>query len=154
MLGIIILTSSCYNKHGEMSTLTRARLVLAITSTSLEEFAIWAICHWLLPEFDIYLPFQAVIVVMIAWGAFSIWLFIFTTRTLRRQVPVGLPSMVGTRGKASGKLAPDGMVRIKGETWGASSEEGDIETGEEVVVVGEDGLKLLVRRAKDSKTTR
>ncbi len=128
--------------------------MLAIVSTSLEEFAIWAIWHWLLPEFDIYLSFQAVIGVMVAWGAFSIWLFFFTTWTLKRQVTAGLPSMVGTRGKASGKLAPEGMVRIKGETWGAASEEGDIETGEEIVVVGEDGLKLLVRRAKDIKTTR
>jgi len=136
-----------------MGTLTRARLLLAIASTSLEEFAIWAIWHWILPEFEIFLPVQAVIGIMVAWAGFSIWLFTFTTHTLRKQVPVGLPSMVGTKGRVSGKLAPEGMVRIKGETWGAASAEGDIDIGEDVLVVGEDGLKLLVRRAKDIKPT-
>jgi membrane-bound ClpP family serine protease len=136
-----------------MGTLTRARLVLAVVSTPLEEFAIWAIWRWLLPEFGIHLPFQVVIGVMVFWAGFSIWLFVFTTRTLKKQVPVGLPSMVGTKGRVSGKLMPEGMVRIKGELWGAASTEGNINIGEEIVVIGEDGLKLLVRRAKDTKTT-
>ncbi len=136
-----------------MSTLTKARLLLAILSTSLEEFAIWAIWRWLLPEFGIFLPFQVVIIVLLAWAGFSIWLFIFTTRTLKKQVPVGLPSMIGTKGKVSCKLSPEGMVRIRGELWGAASAEGDIDSGEEVLVVDEDGLKLLVRRAKDIKAT-
>ena len=153
-MGLKIIASSCYNMLGDMDTLTRARLLLAITSTSLEEFAIWAIWHWLLPEFGIFLPFQVVIGVMVAWAGFSAWLFVFTTRTLKKQVPVGLPSMIGTKGKVSGKLSPEGMVRIKSELWGAASAEGNIDKGEEVLVVGEDGLKLLVRRVKDIKTTR
>lgn len=135
-----------------MSRLTGARLVLAIISTSFEEVAIWVIWRWLLPEFDIYLPVQVLIIAMVAWAAFSVWLFIFTTRTLRKQVPVGLPSMIGTRGKAASRLSPEGMVRIKGELWGAASTGEDIETGEEVMVVGEDGLKLSVRRVGDSRT--
>jgi membrane-bound serine protease (ClpP class) len=62
--------------------------------------------------------------------------------------------MIGTRGKAVGKLAPEGMVKIKGELWGARTEEGDIETGEDILVIGEDGLKLLVRKAGTGDTTR
>lgn len=135
-----------------MSRLTGARLVLAIISTSFEEVAIWVIWRWLLPEFDIYLPVQVLITVMVAWAAFSVWLFIFTTRTLRKQVTVGLPSMVGTRGKVASRLSPEGMVRIKGELWGATSAGEDIDAGEEVTVVGEDGLKLSVRRVGDSRT--
>ncbi len=137
-----------------MGKLTRARLVLAIISTSLEEVAIYVIWRWLLPDFGVKLPFQVLIGVMVAWAAFGAWLFIFTTRTLRRQVPVGLPSMVGTKGKIASRLSPEGMVRIKGELWGATSAEGDIDTGEEVVVVSEDGLKLSVRRVSDSRTRR
>jgi membrane-bound serine protease (ClpP class) len=57
-----------------------------------------------------------------------------------------LPSMVGTSGKAASTLAPEGMVRIKGELWVATSAEGDVAVGEEVEVVGEDGLKLFVRK--------
>ncbi len=135
-----------------MGKLTRARLVLAIISTSFEEGAIFVIWRWLLPEFGVNLPFQVLIGVMVAWLGFSVWLFIFTTRTLRKQVPVGLPSMVGTRGKIADKLSPEGMVRIGGELWGAISVEGDdIDIGEEVVVVSEDSLKLSVRRVGDIK---
>lgn len=148
------MAPSCYNKASDMRKLTRARLVLAIISTPCEEVAIYAIWRWLLPVFDIHLPVQVLIGVMIAWLAFSVWLFIFTTWTLGKQVTVGLPSMVGSKGKVTGKLSPEGMVRIKGELWGATSTGGDIDTGEEVVVVSEDGLMLSVRRAGDSRTKR
>ncbi len=132
-----------------MRKLTRARLALALISITCQEVAIYAIWRWLLPAFDIYLPVPVLIGVMAARLAFSIWLFAFANWTLGKQVTVGLPSMVGSKGRVTGKLAPEGMVRIKSELWGATSSEGDIDTGEEVVVVSEDGLKLSVRRAGD-----
>ncbi|MFH1647254.1 MAG: NfeD family protein [Chloroflexota bacterium] len=131
--------------------MTLARLVLAVVSTILEEGAIYVIWRWLLPEFDIKLPVSALITAMAVWAAFGTWLFIFTTRTLRRQIPVGLPSMVGACGRVASRLAPEGMVRIKGELWGATSTADNIDKGEDIVVVGEDGLKLMVRRAGDAK---
>jgi membrane-bound ClpP family serine protease len=127
--------------------LTAARLIIAIVSTSLEELAIWVIWRWLLPDFGISLPWAVLVGVMIAWAAFSIWLFIFTTLVLRKQASAALPSMVGAVGKVASRLAPEGQVRIRGELWHATSNEGDIEAGEEVVVVSERGLKLLVRKA-------
>jgi len=134
--------------------LTTARLVLAIVSMALEQGAIYVIWRWLLPQFGINLPLSVLIGVMVAWAVFGIWLFLFTTHTLRRQVPVGLPSMVGTKGKVASKLVPEGLVRIKGELWVATSSEGNIDAGEAIVVVGEDGLKLLVRRVDDSRPKR
>jgi membrane-bound ClpP family serine protease len=130
--------------------LTVSRLVLAVLSTSVEEVAIWVIWRWLLPEFGIELPYQVLIVVMVAWAAFGVWLFVFTTRTLKKQAVAGLPSMVGTVGRVSSRLAPDGLVNIRGELWGAVSDEGNIEAGEKVIVIKEDGLKLFVRKI-DSK---
>jgi membrane-bound ClpP family serine protease len=126
--------------------LTVSRLLLAVLSTSLEEVAIYVIWRWLLPEFGIELPYQVLIGVMAAWAGFGVWLFIFTTRTLKKQTVVGLPSMVGTVGKVASRLAPEGQVRIKGELWGAVSDEGDIEAGERVIVIREDGLKLFVHK--------
>jgi membrane-bound ClpP family serine protease len=128
------------------SRLTVSRLVLAVLSTSLEEAAIWVIWRWLLPEFGIELPYQALIAVMVAWAGFGVWLFIFTTRTLKKQAVAGLPSMVGTVGKVASRLAPEGLVNIRGELWGAVSDEGEIEAGERVAVIREDGLKLFVRK--------
>ena len=137
-----------------MRTLTTARLILAIVSTTVEEVAIVAIWRWLLPEFDIYLPFSVLVGVMIAWAAFSVTLFVFTTRTLKKQTVVGLPTMVGSKGKVASALTPEGMVRIKGELWGATSDTGNIDAGEAVEVVGEDGLKLVVRKFSTSRPTR
>ncbi len=59
-------------------------------------------------------------------------------------------SMVGMSGRAAGPLSPEGMVNIRGELWKATSVEGNIKSGEEVTVVGEEGLKLKVRRAHPS----
>jgi membrane-bound serine protease (ClpP class) len=134
--------------------MTTARLILAIVSTALEEVAIYVIWRWLLPEFDIKLPISVLIGVMVAWAAFAAALFIFTTRTLKRQTVIGLPTMIGSKGKVASSLVPEGLVRIKGELWGATSAEGNVDTGEEIEVVGEDGLKLVVRKAVKSKPIR
>jgi len=131
---------------------TTARLILAIITTSLEEVAIVAIWRWLLPEFGIYLPVSVLIGVMVAWVAFAVTLFVFTTRTLKRQILVGLPTMIGSKGKVASPLVPEGLVKIRGELWGATSTAENIGKGEEVEVVGEDGLKLVVRRVSTRKT--
>jgi membrane-bound ClpP family serine protease len=134
--------------------MTTARLILAIVSTALEEVAIYVIWRWLLPEFDIKLPISVLIGLMVAWAVFAAALFIFTTRTLKRQTVIGLPTMIGSKGKVASSLVPEGLVRIKGELWGATSAEGNVGTGEEIEVVGEDGLKLVVRKAVKSKPIR
>jgi len=135
------------------SRLTTARLFIAVFSTSAEEVAIWVIWRWLLPDFGINIPAGVLVAIMVAWAAFCTWLFVFTTVALRRQKPVGLPSMVGAVGKVASRLSPAGQVNIRGELWYATSKEGNIEVGEEVVVVGESGLKLLVRKAGVSPVT-
>ena len=134
--------------------LTATRLVLAVISTGLEEVAIWAIWRWVLPDFGIRLSWLPLIVIMIAWAAFGTWLFILTTRTIKQQAQVGLPSMVGSRGRVVGTLNPEGMVKIRGELWGAVSGGGKIGEGEEVIVVGEDSLKLTVRKADGAEAKR
>lgn len=138
----------------ETGRMTTARLVVAIISTSLEEVAFYVIWRWLLPEWNIFMPFSGLVVVMVIWALFAVTLFIFTTRTLKRQTVVGLPTMIGSRGKTASKLAPDGMVRIRGELWGAVSDEDNLDRGENVEVVGEDGLKLVVRRIHADRTKR
>jgi membrane-bound serine protease (ClpP class) len=133
--------------------LTLTRLALAVVSMALEQVAIWLIWRWVLPEFGVELPFSVLIGIMAAWAVLGTWLFIFTTRTLEKQAPAGRPSMVGTTGKVTTKLAPKGMVRIRGELWSARSIEGDINAGEDIVVTSEERMKLLVRKAGDSEAT-
>ncbi len=130
-----------------------ARLILAIFSTALEEVAIVVIWRWLLPEFGIKLSLVVLIAVMVVWAAFSVTLFVFTTRILKKQAVVGLPTMIGSRGKVASSLAPKGLVRLRGELWGATSTEGKVDKGEEVEVVEEDGLRLVVRKVSARKST-
>jgi len=58
--------------------------------------------------------------------------------------------MVGSKGKVVSQLAPEGQVIIKGELWGAESVDRNIDKGEQVMVVGQDGLKLIVRKGSKS----
>jgi membrane-bound serine protease (ClpP class) len=86
--------------------------------------------------------------VMVAWAVFAVVDFWLVSRILKKQVVVGLSTMIGSRGKVINPLAPEGQVIIRGELWGAEAIDGSIDRGEEVMVVGQDGLKLLVRRAE------
>ena len=128
-----------------------ARLILAIVSTFLEEVALVVIWRWGLPHFDIYIPMSVLIGVMVAWGIYAITTFQIVSWTLRRKGVAGLPTMVGCRGRVVSPLAPEGMVSIKSELWGAKSDEGNIGKGEEVMVVGQDGLKLIVCKSGKRK---
>jgi len=127
--------------------MTTARLIIAVVSTLVGEAAFYVIWRWVLPEFDIQVPFWVLMAVMIFWAVFAVADFIFVTHILRRQTIVGLPTMAGSRGRVKSPLNPEGQVMIKGELWGAKSIEGDINIGEVVTVVGQDGLQLVVRRA-------
>ena len=66
---------------------------------------------------------------------------------------VGLPTMIDSKAKVVSPLTPVGMVRIKGELWEATSIGGTIDIGEEVIVVGQDALKLIVRKRSPDDST-
>ena len=103
--------------------------------------------RWVLPEFNIDMPLYVLNLIMAAWAAFSIGNFIVVTNALRRPQIPGLPSMVGSVGRVVSPLAPEGLVRIKGEIWTAVLDEGEkAGVGEEVTVTDMDGLRLHVRR--------
>lgn len=123
------------------------RLVFAIFTTLLQEAVLAAVVLVGLPRLDIELPLGVLVALMVALAAFAIFTYRMGSQALRKKPITGLPSMVGTRGKAASRLAPDGFVRIKGELWEAKSEGEEIDTGEQVTVVDQDALKLTVRRS-------
>ncbi len=123
-----------------------ARLILAIISTSLEETALVVVVLWGLPQLDIYIPLAGLIALMVVWGAFSVFTYRMGSRALERKPVTGLPAMIGSRGEVVSPLAPRGVIRIKGELWEATSAGRRIKAGEEVTVVGQERLKLVVRK--------
>ena len=54
--------------------------------------------------------------------------------------------MIGEEGKVVKPITPVGLVTIKGEYWSAKSIDDSIETGENVEIVGFEGLTLTVKR--------
>ena len=122
------------------------RLIIAIITTALEEAAIAAVGFWLLPKIDVNLPLFAIILVMVAWAGFAVFTYRLGSRALRRKPEGGLADMLGMKGEVVKRLDPEGIIRIKGELWKAKSAGRKIETGEEVTVVGQRGLKLIVER--------
>jgi membrane-bound serine protease (ClpP class) len=129
------------------------RLIIAIFTTLLEEAAIAVIALWLLPKIDVHLPLFVLIIIMLAWAAYAITTYRLGSRALKKKPVVGLPDMVGTRGKTVSDLAPEGTVMIKGELWESKAEGRRINAGVKVTVVGQEGLKLVVRRQKPPEKT-
>ena len=123
------------------------RLVWAIISTTLEEAGIAAGVLWGLPQLGFHMPLPGLIALMAGWGVYSVLMYRMGTRVLEKKPLVGLPAMVGSQGKVTSRLHPDGVVRIKGELWQAISADDEVAPGEEVMVVGQYGLKLIVRKA-------
>jgi len=126
------------------------RLILAIVSTLLEEAAMVAVVLLGLPKLGIHIPLAGLIALMVAWGAYAIITYRIGSRALRRKPEIVLP-LISSKGKVVSPLAPEGFIRIKGELWQATSVGGNIDNGEEVTVVGQDGLKLVVRKSNISE---
>jgi len=127
-----------------------ARLIYAIVSILLEEAAIVVIALVGLPQLGIAMPLVVLIAVMVVFAILSVLLYQAGSRALRRK-PVALSAMTGSKGKVVNALAPIGLIKIKDELWEAESIGDNIGIGKEVIVVGQDGLKLLVRKPdKDS----
>ncbi len=106
---------------------------------------------WGLPQIGVQIPLGGLIALMVVWGAISIFIYLMGSQALRREPVVGLPTMLGSRGKVVSPLAPDGFVRIKGELWEAMSVDNSVNVGEEVTVVGQDALKLIVHKSSNLK---
>ncbi len=73
-------------------------------------------------------------------------------RMRKMRSVTGTEALVGRMAVARTPLAPDGLVFIEGERWRAVLEDGgDVSEGERVRVVSASGLRLLVRKEKESE---
>jgi membrane-bound serine protease (ClpP class) len=96
-------------------------------------------------------PYLAIsLPVIIAVAACVAGFFIFAVgavwRARRRRVVTGAEGLVGSIAEVRTTLNPSGLVLVQGELWKATSLEGTIQPGEQVVVTAVDGLTLTVKR--------
>jgi membrane-bound ClpP family serine protease len=122
------------------------RLILAIVSTILEEAALVAVVLVGLPELGISIPLAVLIALMIGWAVVAVIIYRAGSRALRRKPVSGLEAITGSKGTVVKTLDPEGLVRIGSELWRARSAGNSIDAGQEVTIVGQNGIKLIVDR--------
>jgi len=116
----------------------------------LGSFLLFPSPQWLLaPEISMRIRNTLLGVSIAAFGAFA-FLIYKVAQTQRMRVKTGFEALEGCRGVAVTPLKPYGEVRVEGEFWRARAEEGEIEEGSEIIVVGREGLLLIVRPFKSS----
>jgi membrane-bound ClpP family serine protease len=99
--------------------------------------------------FHVRITWEIILVIALVMAGFIVLMHKAVVPALRRRQTTGREGMLGMTGRVTQALDPAGTVNIKGEYWQASSIEGKIEVGEEVEVVGIDGLKLKVRKRRN-----
>ena len=122
-----------------------ARLVIAILTNLLYEAIIVVILIWGLPALGIHIPLYGIILICVAFLLYAVVLYVIGSRTLTKKPISGFTTMVCLEGQVVSRLAPEGTVKIEGELWTARAENGTIDVGTEVIVVRQNGLKVVVR---------
>jgi len=122
-----------------------ARLIMAVLSNLLIEAIIVVVILWGLPRLGIRIPLYGLILICVAFLTYAVISYNIGSRTLRKKPVPGFTTMVGVEGQVVSRLAPEGLVRIEGELWNARSENGPIDVGIDVIVVSQNGLKVIVR---------
>jgi len=128
----------------------RRYTALAITTSLLEEAALVAVVLWLLPMVAVNIPLWGLILMMIALGVYNYINYRLGKKALDKKPMISLD--IGSRGRTTTPVSPKGYVRVNGELWQASSNS-TIDAGEEIAVVGIEGMTLLIRPVeKDNRT--
>jgi len=88
---------------------------------------------------------------MIALGVYN---YINYRRNKKALVKKPINSLdIGSRGRTITPISPKGYVRVNGELWQASSNS-TIDAGEEIAIVGIEGMTLLISPIEKDNRTR
>lgn len=132
------------DKKGEISTLKAWLIVLA---SLLDDAAVLVLIFLGLWFFHVPITWPVVALALLLIGVFTFIMHRAVIPSLRRRRVTGAEGMIGLVGRVARKpLAPEGIIKVKGEYWQAKSVDGDIGVGEDVEILSIDGLKLEVKR--------
>jgi membrane-bound serine protease (ClpP class) len=133
------------DKKGEMSVL-KAWLIIA--ASLIDDAVILALIFIGLWLFHVEITWPLILIIVVIMVAFIFIMHRAVIPVIRRRIVSGAEGMIGMIGKVTETLKPMGTVKIKGEYWNAKAIKGNIEIGEDIEVVGIDGLNLEVRKKK------
>ncbi len=119
---------------------------LKILVLLLDEAVVLILVILVLRYFKIRVPWPVATAIMIVLGIFIFLLHRAVIPSFRRQPASGSEAMIGTQGQVVQPLTPTGTITVRGERWKARSLDDNVATGEDVEIVGLNGLTLQVRR--------
>ncbi len=117
----------------------------AVLGWLVEEAILVAAVLWLLPLFDIYIPLWGLAILMASLAVYSCIMYRVGRSTFLIRPKVAAEAIIGCEGKVTKRLAPGGYVKVQGVLWKATCDEMELEIGDEIVVVGIERLRLIVR---------
>jgi membrane protein implicated in regulation of membrane protease activity len=118
----------------------------AVFSWMLEEILLVSVVLWLLPKFfNIDIPWWGLAILMAGLAAYSVIMYRIGRHTFFIRPKVAPDDIIGSEGMVTKPLSPEGYVKIQGVLWKAISRGAKLRVGDEVEVIGMEGLKLVVK---------
>ncbi|MCJ7515012.1 MAG: hypothetical protein MUO89_03450 [Dehalococcoidia bacterium] len=121
----------------------------AVISSIIEEILLVAVVLWLLPHFfNINVPLWGLAILMVALALYSGIMYRVGRQTFFIKPRVAAENIIGSEGKVTKPLAPEGYVKVQGVLWKAMCHGLELGVGDEVEVTGMEGLRLVVKPKK------
>jgi len=121
---------------------------LIVLASLLDDAAIVVIVLLVLWFLKIPISLPVIILLILLFVATVFIMHKLVIPALHRRKITGSEGMLGLEGRVIKSLAPSGTITVKGEYWTARSIGKNIPVGEQVEIVGMDGLTLQVKRKK------
>jgi len=119
-----------------------ARLILTIIISLVDEAIIILVIFFVLSLFGIEMPLWLIITLVLVLSALTYVIY----RALSKKPLLGFESMIGKSGMTVSPIARKGTIKIGNELWSSETDFEYIEAGVEVIVTGQTGLKLNIRK--------
>ncbi len=119
---------------------------LVILVVLLDEVIVVALVFLALWLLGVKVPLPVIIVTALLLGGIIFITYKLVIPALHKKRITGSDGMIGLEGTVIEPLTPVGAVRVEGENWKAKSVGENIAVGEEVEILGLEGLTLKVSR--------
>ena len=117
----------------------------AVLGTLVEEAGLVFIALWVLPIFDIHVPWWGLGLLMLALAIVAYVTYRIGRGTFFIKPRGTLEALIGYEGVVVKPLAPAGYIKVRSELWKAICEGYECRNGDVVEVLGVEGMTLVVR---------
>jgi len=118
---------------------------LIILILLLDEAVVVVLVFLVLWALGIEIPLPITIAVALLLGIFAFITHKVIIPSFHRKKVTGAEGMMGLEGEVIEPLTPVGVIKVRGEYWKAKSVGEHIAVGEEVEILGLNGLTLMVK---------